>query len=740
MKNTTRTRRIAVQPKIAGLAVFTLMLFIAGTVRAASPGAADLTYGNRGTAAFNKGNVFQEARAVAVQTDGKVVLGGYVRTCVGPTCTYDFMLVRFNTNGTLDTGFGTDGSVVTDHFSQDERISAMVIQPDGKIVVAGGPFGNESSATNIQGFKVFRYLSNGTLDPDFGSGGRVYESFDDVGGIPMAMLLEPDGKIVVAGTDNVSMLFVARFNTNGSLDSGFGTSGRIASNVYDVDSVAMARQSDGKIVIAGSSSPSGTTKIVRFNSDGTIDGGYGVGGLVTSIFPNSFAPTIATQTDNKLIVSGTYSNNSLRTPPLRRFNENGSEDSSLVPNHGEIIAGACISCTQRPSKILMLADGRFYLAGYNARFTNGRKTIAVSRYLSNGSLDMSYGFRGSSQLRHSNTPTETTLWTVLDAALQSDGKVVVAATGDLPISNFGQQHYLAVRLTSTVTAPSTRGDFDGDRKTDFAVFRPSSRFWYVLRSLDSSIFSERFGADGDVLTPGDYNYDLKTDLAVRRPSDNGWYISPSLPSGGGTGGGPFGVSGDIAVPDDYDGDGYTDLATYRPSDGTWNVKFSSRNREGGVGNPVYQISFPFGASTDRPVPGDYDGDGRADFAVFRPASGDWYILRSSDGLVSGVNFGLGTDLAVPADYDGDLKTDVAVFREGAWYYLRSSDGGFVGIAWGIATDKPAPGDYDGDGKYDVAVYRPSEGAWYALRSSDSGVTAAQWGISEDIPIPFTFVR
>jgi uncharacterized delta-60 repeat protein len=616
----------------------------------------------------------------------------------------------------------------------------MVIQPDGKIVVAGGPFGNEASATNIQGFKVFRYLSNGTLDPDFGSGGRVYESFNDVGGIPQAMLLEPDGRIVVAGTDNISMLFVARFNTNGSLDSGFGTSGRIASNSYNVNSIAIARQSDGKIVIAGNSSPQGTIKLVRFSSDGTTDSGYGVGGVVTSNFPNGFTPTIATQSDNKAILSGTYFNSDLRTPPLRRFNENGTEDSSLVPNHGEVIAGACISCTQRPSRILMLPDGRFYLAGYNARFTNVPRTIAVSRYLSNGSLDMSYGFRGSSQVKHSNTPTETTLWSVFDAALQSDGKVVVAASGDLPISNFGQRHYLAVRLTSAVTAPSTRGDFDGDRKTDFAVFRPSSRFWYVLRSSDSSFLAERYGADGDLITPGDYNYDLKTDLSVYRPTENAWYISASLPSGGGTGGGPFGATGDIKVQEDYDGDGYTDLAVYRPSNGTWNVKPSSRNLEGGVGNPVYQISFPFGASSDRPVPGDYDGDGRADFAVFRPSTGDWYILRSSDGLVTGVNFGLGTDLAVPADYDGDLKTDVAVFRGGAWYYLRSSDGGFVGIAWGLATDKPAPGDYDGDGKYDVAVFRPSEGAWYALKSSDSGVIAQQWGVSEDIPIPFVFVR
>ncbi len=737
-----RSLCLSLQPKIIGLAVMAIAILFVGTGRAASPGALDLSFGNRGTAAFNNGNVSQSSKVVLIQPDGKVVLAGDIRTCVGATCTYDILVVRFNTNGTLDTGFGTNGAVVTDNAGQDEITYAAALQADGKILVAGGGLGTTPSQTNVLGFKLVRYLPNGTLDTSFGTGGIVYESFDDLGGTPRAMVIEPDGKILVAGTGGNSMLFVARFNTNGSLDTGFDADGRIASNAYNISNARLVRQSDGKIVIAGTSSPQGTFKLVRFNADGTLDTAFGTGGTATSAFADNFTPTIAVQTDDKILVSGTYNNSDLRTPPLRRFNADGSIDSGFVPNHGEVINGACISCTQRPTKILLQPDGKFYLVGSNARFTSVPRIIAVTRYLPSGQHDLSYGFRGSSQFRYTNNPmnNENTLFAVDDGAQQADGKVVVAATGNLPISNFGRLHLVAVRLNATVTAPSLRGDFDGDRKTDFAVFRPSSRFWYVLRSSDGSMFAERYGVAGDLLTPSDYNYDLKTDLSVYRASENVQYISASLPSGGGTGGGFYGQVSDIRVQEDYDGDGYTDLAVFSPSTGTWSVRPSSLNREPTLPPVPYDISFPFGISTDKPVPADYDGDGRADFAVFRPSTGDWYILRSSDGGVTSVNFGIGTDQLVPGDYDGDLKADIAVYRDGSWYILRSSDNGFVGIAWGLATDKAVAGDYDGDGKLDVAVFRPSEGAWYVLKSSDFSVISQLWGISEDTPIPFTFVR
>ena len=730
---------LTVQPKIFGLALLIATLFLTGNVRAASPGALDLSFGLRGTSIFtNPNGNGLESRAIFVQADGKVVVAGSIRNCAGPTCTSDFLVVRYNTDGTLDTSFGTLGVVRTDYSGQDETVYDVALQADGKIVVVGGSFGGTPSPTNIYGFKVVRYNADGSLDGTFGMGGRVYESFNDVGGTPQTMAIQPDGKIIVAGTDNNTMLFVARFNTDGGLDTGFGTSGRIVSAAYSTSSTKLALQPDGKIIIAASTNqPANTIKLIRFNTNGTPDTDFGTGGVVNDVFEGGFRPILAVQADGKIIVSGSYGNHDIRRPPLRRYNTNGSVDSSFVPNHGEMIGNACISCTQKPSEILLLPDGRFYLAGYNTRFSTLGQLVAVSRYLPTGSLDHSWGFRGASQFKVTNETTGTTLRSVTDAALQADGKVVITANASAPTF---QERIYTVRVTATVTPPSMRGDFDGDRKTDFAVFRPSTRFWHLLRSTDGSIYSERYGADGDVLTPSDYNYDLKTDLSVYRPSQNTWYISASLPTGGGTGGGQFGVASEIKIPEDYDGDGYADLATFSPSTGAWYLRPSSLNREAGLPPVLYEITFQFGLGTDKPVPADYDGDGRADFAVFRPSTGEWYILRSSDGLVTGVNFGVGTDKLVPGDYDGDLRTDIAVYRDGSWYILRSSDNAIAGIGWGIATDKPVPGDYDGDGKYDVAVYRPSEGAWYVLKSSDGGMMAQQWGISEDIPIPFAYLR
>jgi hypothetical protein len=181
---------------------------------------------------------------------------------------------------------------------------------------------------------------------------------------------------------------------------------------------------------------------------------------------------------------------------------------------------------------------------------------------------------------------------------------------------------------------------------------------------------------------------------------------------------------------DFDGDGKTDLSVFRPSTGSWYILRSSDNSFYGV---------QFGMNGDRPVPGDYEGDGKTDIAVFRPSTGDWYYLRSSDGAFASQHQGAAGDIPVPGDYDGDGRTNFAVFRPSAgnWYTSTDPATNYGAVHWGDPTDIPTAADFDGDGRSDVAVFRPSSGTWYLLRST-AGFLQLQQGANGDRPVPQDF--
>ncbi|MGB9179180.1 MAG: FG-GAP-like repeat-containing protein, partial [Pyrinomonadaceae bacterium] len=261
-----------------------------------------------------------------------------------------------------------------------------------------------------------------------------------------------------------------------------------------------------------------------------------------------------------------------------------------------------------------------------------------------------------------------------------------------------------------------RANFDGDCRTDASIynFNHNTGVWNYLGSSNGLTVSFSFGLTGDILTPGDYNGDGKTDFAVFRPFTTTWYIATDTSNS--FYGVPFGLSSDLPVARDYDGDGKTDIAVFRPSTGDWHFLNSGSNNS--------YSAVHWGQNGDRPVPGDYDGDNKTDVAVFRPSNSTWYILRSSDGGVFTLVLGASSDLPVQADYDGDGLTDIAILNQstGVWIIRNSSDGSYRTESWGLSTDQPAPGDYDGDGKVDIAIQRPSTLTWWILYSAGGSNT------------------
>lgn len=279
-----------------------------------------------------------------------------------------------------------------------------------------------------------------------------------------------------------------------------------------------------------------------------------------------------------------------------------------------------------------------------------------------------------------------------------------------------------------VLTQAVRADFDGDRKTDVSIFRPSTGLWKYLRSGNQQVGTAVFGAASDKLVPADFTGDGKSEIAVWRPADGNWYMLRSEDNSFYSF--PYGQNGDIPVPADYDGDARADCAVFRPSNGTWFIQAST----------IGFMAMPFGQNGDIPQAGDYDRDGKADFAVFRPngLTAEWWISRTTGGF-SVVQFGLSTDKPVADDFTGDGKVDIAVWRptDGNWYMLQSEDGNYTGMTFGTLNDQPAHGDYDGDGKADIGIFRPSDGNFYVNRSSQ-GFYAVNIGTNGDKAVPGAF--
>jgi uncharacterized delta-60 repeat protein len=259
------------------------------------------------------------ASAIAIQKDGKIVVTGSAHNGTND----DIALARYNVDGTLDTSFGEDGKVTTD-FGYDEGGADIALQTDGKIVVAG----TTDYVTIDAQFILARYNTDGSLDTSFDEDGRVKFGFislqDDFGS---AVALQADGKIVIAGYAYTGLNFdfaLARLNPDGSLDSSFDGDGRVTTDIRDTDFInAIAIQSDGKIVVAGGDfhGEENDIALARYNRDGSLDVKMDVDGLVATDIGGDFdeARDVAVQPDGKIVSAGTTYNGSSYNFALLRY-------------------------------------------------------------------------------------------------------------------------------------------------------------------------------------------------------------------------------------------------------------------------------------------------------------------------------------------------------------------------------------------------------------------------------------
>lgn len=673
---------------------------------------------------------------IAGLPDGKV----YISATVPMSSGFDF-LMRHNADGTRDSSY--------QGVNPNSYIRRMIVQPDGKLLIAG-PFTSVNS-TPVNG--IARLNPDGTLDTTFNPGGA------GVGGSsPLIndMIQLPDGKILIAGIfdsyNGVTQRRFARLNADGTLDTSFNYSGAF----NNVSPGRLEVLSDGKIVASGSlfSTSQLPASFIKLNPDGSQIPEFFVQKAST---PQRVRKTTV-QSDGKIYVAGEFFYiNGYKRNSLARLNPDGTVDASFVPFFSNMSGMLTIH------QVLVQPDGKILVS------TNGG--FVITRLNPNGTRDTSFT---------SPFPSSSSIY---DIALQADGKILVAgesaADGNPPI-------YARLNPNGSIDTtynPPLPNDavyrvlVQPDGKSiicgEFTQISTSNRGRIARYNTDGTLdntFNPAGGADGNIydidLQPdgkivvggtfgtlngsggrvgiGRLNPDGSLDTSFAQTTDTIVQTVKVQPDGKILIGGLFANVG--GVPREklarLNADGSLDPTFNASADALVfdiNLQADGKILVAGDFIKVNNVTKPSLVRLNNSAPPsklfDYDGDGRADISVFRASENKWYILQSSNSAVTEKIFAIAGDIPVPADYDGDGKTDVAVFRPstGDWWYLSSIDNAQVSARWGQAGDIPRPSDFDGDGKADYIVYRPSNNVWYRLGSTGA-TSILSFGTAGDLPL------
>ncbi len=360
------------------------------------------------------------ARAMALQSDGKMVVVGYSSNGSND----DFAVARYNVDGSLDSSFGTGGKATVAVGNSTDQAYAVTIQPDGKILVAG----NSYNGSNMD-FAVIRLNTDGSLDTNFSGDGKVMVDFASGGDEAHSIVVQSDGKIIIGGSTNASLFALARLHNDGSLDTSFGTGGKVNTDVTAASDsgYSLALQSNGKILMAGAGN--NNFAVVRYNSDGTLDTSFGTGGKVETDLAGGtdYGRSVLVNSDGSILVSG-YS--SFGDFLLVKYTSTGALDTSFGGGTGKVTTD--ISGADNALDMAVQADGKIILGGYNGSFNT-----TLVRYNVNGSLDTSFGSGGK-------VTTNIASGSFIEGlAVRPDGRIVAGITATVGGNrDFGVISYL----------------------------------------------------------------------------------------------------------------------------------------------------------------------------------------------------------------------------------------------------------------------------------------------------------
>jgi len=410
-----------------GIVILSLVFFTPVCEAKVAPGDLDSTFGTGGLVTTDFFGYDDEASAIAIDSQGRIVVAGPACVYSGSNCNYCFALARYNIDGGLDSTFGTNGKVITDRYRDYDKVHAIAIDSQGRIIVAGDSslarydsdgnldttFGTGgmmtiesdaafaltidsqdriisagcswSYANGNYDFDLARYNNNGSLDNTFGTNGRVATDFGGTNDYAQAIAIDSSGKIVVAGHGSYSFFAVARYNNNGSLDNTFGTNGRVTTDFPEHDNAAcaIAIDSQGRTVAAGYTDvpiDGYEFALARYDTDGNLDTTFGTKGTVTTDFSgnNDVVYGIAIDSSGKIVVTGySWINDNNCDFALARYNNDGSLDSPfgtdgrVTTDFGGRAVGQALAID---------SQGRIVVAGY-AQVNGNNHDFALARYL-----------------------------------------------------------------------------------------------------------------------------------------------------------------------------------------------------------------------------------------------------------------------------------------------------------------------------------------------------------------------